>query len=131
MRILHCGRPLSPELKISEIENLNTGDDLHIVKTEPRRQEPRSPTSLVRQNHRNGVQLPIPADEFRARVQNLVNETRRNRPTPYTPHRNTSNARYNNCAILHRNFEACVQASMRGQDRVYNTDTMTPIPCDV
>jgi len=102
---LHRGHPLSPEQKISEINNLNTGDELHIVKFEPSRPEPRSP-SPVRQNGQNEISLS-------------------NRATPYSRHGTNSNTRFNKCAILYRNFKACVQASVRSEnpaDRIrYNT----------
>jgi len=120
MRILHRGRHLSPDQKIGEIENLKSGDQLHVVKTEPRR-----PSDRPRPTVQTGIRLQIPPGEVRTQLQNFVNETRRARPTPYNRERSartSSNARYNNCAILYRNFEACVQASV-----LKNADTRESI----
>jgi hypothetical protein len=130
MRILHRGRHLSPDQKISDIENLHSHDQLHVVKTEPRRPEPRPNPPPLQGTYR----LNIPQPQFRAQLQNFVNENRRAaRPAPYNNPRNSSNARYNNCAILYRNFEACVRASMNGQnpaDRIRYNDPETESPAE-
>ena len=116
------GRLLIEADQLKHVNGLTTGDEVHVVYSNIPLQVP--PEITVR-----STTLP---EESRLRIQSLVRQQQRSlRGRPYNHAQTRVRNRFNNCLILHRNFAACVDASIQGTnppDRIRFNDPVEHSP---
>ena len=124
LKLLYQSKKLDPKSKLEEVAGLKSDEVIYAVSNKQLPDPRRSRSPAVFDVRRQMSQINI--------QQNRSNRTQPYPPRPRPPP-NRAYGRMNNCNILHRNIDACIEASVRSMnpsDRVRHNDPVSATPAD-